>query len=128
MCFTRVCNEKIDWKCFKSGKRNPKAHNVKPMSSCQSTGVSGMWAGAPPLCSEPKAQADVCEKPHFWVEFQRPAQRFGEWYVCCGGSGVGWGDTSLIFSAERREDIALGPQFLLMLPHSQGPDFRGGPP
>lgn len=44
----------------------------------------------------------------------------------CGAAG--WdGDTGLASSAERREDIPLGPQVLLTLPHSQGPDPWGGP-
>lgn len=36
------------------------------------------------------------------------------------------GGHSLTFSAERREDIPSGPQFPLMLPHSQGTDSQGG--
>lgn len=67
---------------------------------------------------------------HFWVEFQPPAGswRLDESSVCFVGV-AGWvgRNTGLASSAERREDILLSPQFLLMLLHSQAPDSLGGP-
>lgn len=122
------------WPCFRGRRQKPEAGDVEAndrMAEHRSIWDGGLGSEKPlpsALSLRPWADDPVEDPVSGWNSSSHQGARGFVTVVSETCGAAGWdGDTGLASSAERREDIPLGPQVLLTLPHSQGPDPWGGP-